>query len=66
MILLPNYSPVEKRIELSKFNQPINDQNFHQVTRNKHLLTQPIALCCFFFMDRALLSVFQYRCGVCS
>jgi len=66
MMLFPSHSTVEKRMQLSKFNQPINDQNFHCVTRNKYQLTQPIGMCCFFFLKRALSSAFQYKCGTGS
>lgn len=38
IMLLPNYSIVEKSKQLSKFNQPKNDQNFHCMTRNEDQL----------------------------
>lgn len=58
MMLFPSRSTLGKRMQLSKFNQPINDQNFHCVTRNKYQLTQPIDMCCFFFLlKRALNSL---------
>lgn len=66
MMLLPNYSIVEKMKQLSKFNQtkkkkkrpnfPLHDTEIKSAQESN---SPPFVWGCFFFINRALCCVFQ-------